>query len=57
MTIIIGAYSLSVIQSWTDVSYAIYPNMKGHTGGVPSFGHGVAHIKCSKHKINTKKFD
>ena len=28
--------------------------MKGHTGGVTSFGRGVTHTKCSKQKINTK---
>ena len=51
---IIGADSLSIVQSWADASYAIHPDMKGHTGGVTSFGHGLTHTECSKQKINTK---
>ena len=28
------------MRSWEDVSYAMHPNMKSHTGGVMSFGTG-----------------
>ena len=51
---IIGADSLSIVQSWADASYAIHMDMKSHTGGTTSFGHGVTHSKCSKQKMNTK---
>ena len=51
---IIGADSLSIFQSWADASYAIHPDMKGHTGGVTSFGHVITHTECSKQKMNTK---
>ena len=51
---IIGCDRLDVFYSWADASYAIHPDMKGHTGGVTSFGVGVTHTKCSKQKINTK---
>ena len=51
---LIGADSLSIVQSWADASYAVHPDMKGHTGGVTSFGHGLTHTECSKQKINTK---
>ena len=51
---IIGADSLNIEQSWEDESYAIHPDMKGHTGSVTSFGYGVVHTKCFKQKMNTK---
>ena len=51
---VIGADSLYILQSWADASYAVHPDMRGHTGGVTSFGHGLTHTECSKQKINTK---
>ena len=44
---IIGADSLSIIQSWTDASYVIHAYMKGHTCEVTPFGLGVTHTKYS----------
>ena len=52
---ILGADSLNIVQSWADASYAVHHNMRGHTGGVTSFGFGVTHTECSKRKINTKR--
>ena len=52
---IIGPDSLSIVQSWADASYAIHMDMRGHMGGVISFGHGVTHSKCSKQKKNSKR--
>ena len=51
---IIGMNGLSYIQTWIDASYAIHRDMRGHTGGVISFGTGAAIHNCSKQKINTK---
>ena len=51
---IIGANSLSIIQSWAYAAYAVHEDMKSHTDGVASFGHGVTHSKCTKQKMNTK---
>ena len=45
---------LRYIQTWIDASYAIYRDMKRHTGGVISFGTGAAMHNCSIQKINTK---
>ena len=28
---IVGARHLTVLQSWADASYAVYPDMEGHT--------------------------
>ena len=51
---IIGANSLRDIYTWIDASYAIHPNMRGHTGGAISMGYGVIHTRAGKQKINTK---
>jgi hypothetical protein len=52
--LIIGAYSLTTIQTWVDASYAVHQDMKSHTGGAISFGHGTLMSKSSKQKLNTK---
>ena len=52
---IIGADSLSIVQCWADASYTVHPDMRGRTGGVTSFGHGLTHTECSKQKFNTKR--
>ena len=51
---IIGINNISVMNTYIDASYAVHPNMRGHTGGVISFGHGIVHSKASKQKINVK---
>jgi hypothetical protein len=51
---IIGANGLEIMQTWVDASYAVHADMRGHTGGVISMGHGVVHGKSSKQKLNTK---
>jgi len=51
---IIGANDLTSISCWADTSYVVHHNMRGHSGGVTSLGHGVCHSKCSKQKLNTK---
>jgi len=35
-----SADSLRKIQSWVDSAFAVHPDMKGHTGGITSFGLG-----------------
>ena len=51
---IIGATSLKDLYTWVDASYAVHPNMRGHTGGTMSYGKGVIHAKASKQKLNVK---
>lgn len=51
---IIGAKSLSDIFTWIYVAYAVHQNMRSHTGGAISMGHGILHGKYSKQKINVK---
>ena len=40
--------------TWIDASYAVHPNMRGHTGGAISFGNGVAHARAGKQNLNVK---
>jgi hypothetical protein len=49
-----GTNGMEIMQTWVDASYAIHHDMRGHTGGVISMGHGVFHSKSSKQKLNTK---
>jgi hypothetical protein len=51
---IIAVDSLYKLITFVDASYAIHPDMKGHTGGAMSFGTGIIHGKAGKQKLNTK---
>ena len=52
--------SWTIVQSeerwkcWVDAAYAVHPNMKSHTGGSLSLGHGTLSNKSSTQKLNTK---
>ena len=50
----IGADNLNTLQTWVDASYAVHQDMKSHTGGAVSFGHGALLSKSAKQKLNTK---
>jgi Reverse transcriptase (RNA-dependent DNA polymerase) len=43
-----------VIKWWVDASFAVHPDMRGHTGGVMTLGKGAAYGTCGKHKLNTR---
>ena len=47
---VIGVKDFKVLQTWVDASYATHPDMRSHTGGVISLGHGVITSKSSKQK-------
>ena len=42
------------MKAWADASYATHDQMRGHTGGVTSFGTGATHHKSGKQKLNAK---
>jgi len=50
----IGIHNVGELITMVDASYAVHPNMRGHTGGLLTMGKGVLHTKSSKQKINTK---
>jgi hypothetical protein len=39
---------------WIDASFAVHPDMRGHTGGVLSLGKGAAYTTSKSQKINTR---
>eukprot|EP00957_Ditylum_brightwellii_P202875 15332167-Ditylum_brightwellii.AAC.1 len=43
-----------VIKWWVDVSYAVHPNMRSHTGATMTLGKGSPHSISRKQKINTR---
>ena len=54
MPSIISVGSLSIMKTYVDVSYAVHPNMRGHSGGLITVGKGVIHTKTNKKNLNTK---
>jgi hypothetical protein len=50
---VLGAESLDKLLNFVDVSFAVHPDMKSHTGGGASFGRGVFMSQSKKQKINT----
>jgi hypothetical protein len=42
------------VQWWVDASYAVHPDMKSHTGGVMSMGHGAVYATSTRQKITTR---
>jgi hypothetical protein len=54
LTHTLGADDLGAFRTWVDVSFAVHPDMKSHTGGITSFGTGGLLCKSSKQKLNTK---
>ena len=51
---IIGADNLHEMLTFIDSAHAVHPNMRGHTGGLTTFGTGIIDQKSSKQKMNTR---
>ena len=49
----LGAESLTELLNFADVSFAVHPDMRSHTGGGASFGRGVFLPMSKKQRINT----
>ena len=41
-----------IVQWWVDASYAVHPNMRGHTGACMSMGGGACYCLSTKQKLN-----
>jgi hypothetical protein len=54
MPLILSANSSGVLKWWVDGSFAVHPNMRGHTGGGLSMGRGFPIVSSTKQKLNTR---
>jgi len=51
---VIGADSLHKMLTMVDSAHAVHKDMRGHTGGLITFGTGVVDTKSTKQKMNTR---
>ena len=54
LPLILGANGSGMLKWWIDGSYAVHPNMRGHTGGGLSMGIGFPVSASKKQKLNTR---
>ena len=53
MPLILGSNSSGVLNWFVDASFAVHPNMRGHTGGGLTLGRGFPIVTSTKQKLNT----
>ena len=53
LPLILGADGTGVLSWYVDASFAVHPDMRGHTGGAMTMGRGFPLDKSTKHKLNT----
>jgi hypothetical protein len=51
LPLILQSDNSEVIKWWVDASFAVHPNMKGHTGGTMSLGSGSIYSTSRKQKL------
>ena len=51
---ILGADGSGVLSWYVDASFAVYPDMRGHTGGMLTMGRGFPLAKPTKQKLNMR---
>jgi hypothetical protein len=54
LPLILAANSTGVLSWYVDASFAVHPDMKGHTGDAMTMGTGFSLDKSTKHKLNTR---
>ena len=54
LPLILGADDIHTLYTFVDASYAVHEDMKSHTGGVITFGHGGIACRSAKQKLVTK---
>jgi hypothetical protein len=54
LPLILVADGTGVLSWYVDASFAVHPDMKGHTGGAMTMGTGFPLDKSTKHKLNTR---
>ncbi|GKY97397.1 hypothetical protein MPSEU_000698200 [Mayamaea pseudoterrestris] len=54
MVLTLKADQSGIVQWWVDASYAVHPDMKGHTGGTMTLGQGSVYSTSAKQKLVTR---
>jgi hypothetical protein len=54
LPLILSANGSGILKWWVDGSFAVHPNMRGHTGGGVSMGRGFPIVSSTKQKLNTR---
>ena len=54
MPLILGADNTGVLNWYVDASFAVHPNIRGHTGGGLTLGRGFPIVSSTKQKLNTR---
>ena len=54
LPLVLSANVSGVLKWLIDASYALYPNMRGHTGGGLSKGRGITTVTSTKQKLITR---
>jgi Reverse transcriptase (RNA-dependent DNA polymerase) len=54
MPLILSADGSGILKWWVDASFAVHPNMRGHSGGGLSMGRGFPIVSSTKQKLNTR---
>lgn len=53
LPLILSANGSGILKGWVDASFAVHPNMHGHSGGGLSLGQGFPIVSSTKQKLNT----
>jgi hypothetical protein len=54
MPLILSANGSHILKWWVDASFAVHPNLRGHSGGGLSWGRGFPIVGFTKQKLNTR---
>jgi hypothetical protein len=54
MPLTLSANGSGILKWWVDASFAIHPNMRGHSGGGLSLGRGFPIVNSTNQKLNTR---
>jgi hypothetical protein len=54
LALTLSASSTGILKWWVDGSFAVHPEMRGHTGGGLSMGRGFPIVTSTKQKLNTR---
>jgi hypothetical protein len=54
MPLILSANGTGILKWWVNASFAVHPNLRGHSGGGLPMGRGFPIVSSTKQKLNTR---